>query len=320
MNPALRAGLLPALLLGACADAAEDDGIVDRTVELPAPGPDGAQLLLPEAVVEGYADTQLCTLLTWDGPDVGVTAVTTYQAAPFGHHLLLYGTRLDPDAYPDGTTFDCADPATMQLVDPLFFTEPWEEDEELVTTRLELPGALALRLDQGQRFLAQSHYVNSGPDPIRVQDAVNLTLVEADTVETWAAPWGHGTTDMPLPPGADTTLELRCAWSSPVNLLSMMGHMHEAGRSFSVDHQSGDTTTRLYEVETWTAEYRDTPPVSSWELPGLPVAEGDVFTTTCAFHNDGDETLDYPEEMCASFGIAWPAEQSLLCAADVTVR
>jgi hypothetical protein len=311
---------LAATLLSACTTGAIDDDVVDRRVELPDPGDAGLQLVMPEAVVEPYSDVQNCTLMTYDGPDVGITEVTTYQAAPYGHHLLLFGTRLDPAEYPDGTTFDCSDPATMQLVDPLFFTEPWDQTDDVVRTHLLLPGELALALEEGQRFLAQSHYVNSSDAPMLVQDGINFATVDPDTVETWAAPWGHGTTEMPLAAGQGTTLELQCNWADDVSLLSLMGHMHERGRAFSVDHTTASGTTRLYEVENWSAEYRDTPPVTSWELPGLAVAAGDVFTTTCEFWNDTDEELNYPDEMCASFGIAWPARDALLCAADVTVK
>lgn len=317
--------LLPLALACAPEGAADETGddvdpyadAVDLRFDIPAEDGDTLVFTSKELVVDAYEDTQHCVLHTYDGPDVGVSQVTTYQAAHYGHHVLFYGVNLDPAEYPDGHSFECSDPSTMELVSPLFFTEPWEEDDETVRTRVVLPEGMGMTLKSGQRFLLQNHYVNYSDEPFVVQDAAVLETMPEDQVETWAAPWGHGTIDMPLPAQTETVLPLDCTWPTDVTVMTVMGHMHEYGLSFSVDHTpvDGATTNRIYDIPEWDLDYRDAPPILSFGDEGMAVKKGDTFRTTCSFFNSEDHELNFPEEMCASFGIAYPSKVPLLCEA-----
>jgi hypothetical protein len=51
----------------------------------------------------------------------------------------------------------------------------------------------------------------------------------------------------------------------------------------------------------------------NWELGELVVQAGDSFTTHCVWDNPGDEPLEFPAEMCATFGVASPLYAPTLC-------
>jgi hypothetical protein len=313
--------LLPAL--AACAaepepgDSAAD--AVDKRFDIPDVADGDLQWVLPEQVIAAGEDVMNCYVDTWDGADLGVNRVETWQAEGYGHHLLIWTGEVDPDLYPDGSTFDCSDAQAMSGWLPLFIVHPDRVESGAEVAVADLPDGMGLALEGGSRMIIQSHYLNASVDAIRVQDAVNLEVMPEDEVETWAAAWGHGITNLDLPPGARTTETLACGWPESVNLLYLFGHMHEHGAALTLDHTTTAGTTRLYEVPGWTPEYRDTPPVTTFEMPGYPVAAGDVFTTACSFDNDGDETLGYPEEMCATAGIAYPSRLPLFCNQDQAV-
>jgi hypothetical protein len=313
---------LPALLLllSACTpadgDASADtaaDATVDVRFPIPDPPPGGLQWVLPDAVIPASSDTTRCYVDTYDGDDIGVNSIATYQAEGYGHHLLFWTGDVDPEIYPDGAVFDCGDPATMNGWLPLFIVHADHAENGATIATADLPDGMAIALDAGTRLVIQTHYLNTSPSPILARDAVNFEILPEDDVVTWAAPWGHGITDMPLPPGEATTHTFSCTWPQDVHLLYVFGHMHEHGTAFSLDHISSGGTERLYDVPEWDPLYRDTPPLLTWDLPGYPVATGDTFVTSCSWFNDTDAALDYPHEMCAAAGIAYPTRIPLYC-------
>jgi len=99
-----------------------------------------------------------------------------------------------------------------------------------------------------------------------------------------------------------------------VNILSMGGHMHGFGTEYSVRwlEGTGDTET-IYDVPVWEPSYRYDPPVLNFEPGELVMAQGDALETECTWFNDTDELLGYPDEMCTTFGVAYPLEQSFHC-------
>ncbi len=304
------------LALPACVVAPLDTGgaapAVDLRFEIPVPAAGGLQWVLPDAVIPAGTDSTRCFVDTYDGVDIGVNNIATYQAEGYGHHLLFWTGEVDPDLYPDGSVFDCSDPTTMSGWLPLFIVHADRVENGAVVAVADLPDGMATALDEGTRLVIQTHYLNASPDPILVRDVVNFEVVPEDEVEVWAAAWGHGVTDMPVPPG-ESTITFDCTWSQDVNLLWTFGHMHQRGTALSLDHTTPTGTTRLYDVPEWDPEYRDTPPLVSWDMPGHPVAAGDVFTTTCSWFNEEDTELNYPDEMCATAGLAWPTRIPLYC-------
>ena len=138
-----------------------------------------------------------------------------------------------------------------------------------------------------------------------------------EEVETFAAPWVHTETDFVIPPGEEMSLELSCAFEEDVHLLSLLGHLHEWGTGYSVVYNREDgSSENIYDIPTWDVLFRDAPPTNLWEPGEFPVKAGESFTTTCSWHNDTDEPLTFPYEMCATVGFAYPLTVSMICEPD----
>jgi hypothetical protein len=269
-------------------------------------------LLGPDFLVEPYTEVMFCIIGTWDEEDQGMVAATTLQDTSFGHHAILMGTTVSPITHPDGLVFDCTESSAMVDMEPMIMVEPLESG----ITVMDLPAGMAMKLKEGQRWVLQSHYVNPTRDRLWVRDVVVLDLVDLSEVTTWAAPLVLVETDLVLPPGETTTLSFDCPVEEELNLLYLLGHMHEWGTAFSTDHWVGEVSERIYEVEEWELEFRDEPPRVDFGEAGRALGIGDVLTTTCTWESNEEEEITFPFEMCASVGIAWPLTVPLVCDPD----
>lgn len=312
------------LLAIACAppdegdDTATADDVLDLRLEAgtdyPEPGDEGTVLLGPDAVVQPGEEPMICIFGTWNGDDVGVHALATWQNR-YGHHLLLMGTTASELDYPDGAIADCSSEGGVSMADlePLVLATDATVGGEDRDLGIELAEGMAVKLDAGQRWVLQAHYVNTGLEPIRVQDAAVLELLPEDEVETWAAPLVLNADDFSIPPG-DAEITFDCGIEADLNILYWTGHMHEWGTRFRLDQQAGDgPATTVYEVPEWDVEYRDAPPVTGYPVGTYLAPAGTTFTTTCAWHNDGTEALGFPEEMCAAVAVAYPQTTAIIC-------
>ena len=121
-------------------------------------------------------------------------------------------------------------------------------------------------------------------------------------------------------PGAVAqTISIDCTFEDPVDVLFLAGHLHELGEAFSVDHSRADGSERIYEVPDWDPYYRDVPPVNEYQVGEYHVAAGDSFTTTCTWTNPTDREVGFPEEMCATYGMAYPTKVPIICTPEPTV-
>ncbi len=300
------------LLSIGCGPTSEVDEALDLRVEPPVVSEGSVVLNGADFVVEPYTEVLTCIVGTWIDETHGIVRATTHQDPSFGHHAILMGTTASPITHSDGTTFDCTESSAMVDMEPMIMVEPVEDG----MTAMTLPDTLAMKLKEGQRWVLQSHYINPTADSLRVQDAVVLELVEEESVETWAAPLVLVDTDFSLPPQETTTVSFGCEMEEELNLLFLLGHMHEWGTAFSTDHTSGDETSRIYDEPEWKLDFRDEPPMQDFGADGRLLLEGDVLTTTCTWDNTTDEEITFPYEMCASVGVVWPLAVPLVCDPD----
>jgi hypothetical protein len=298
----------------ACQPGMEDSPeVFDATVDWTTDVPDAIAVQTGVYEIPPYTEQMLCAFATYSGDDVGIVRAEFYQNQSFGHHVLLMQSEADEDDWPDGTVADCTDSNPDIMVDsrPFLFAQDVEEGSAPLMT---LPEGLAVELEAGTRFVIQSHYMNTTPQAIQVNDAVFLEPTDPDLVETWAAPWVHAQTDFLIPAGDALSLEVECTFDRDVYLLSLFGHMHQWGTSYSVDHLKVDESVeRIYDIPEWYERYRYPPPIQAFELYSFPLKTGEHFVTTCAWHNDTDEDLVFPFEMCATVGFAYPLTATLIC-------
>jgi hypothetical protein len=305
----VRPSFVLSLLLLACGSDPESDA-VDLRIDLPPPPDVGEQFVTPALTIPPFTEQQWCSFLRYDGDDVGVSGADTFQSEN-GHHAILMISNADEGEYPDGSLFDCTDRDTLPMtnMEPLFIVKAQGPGR----SGMQFPGGMAVKLRSGTRLVLQSHYINTSAEPILVHDAVNLSYVPVESVTTWAAPYAHTLSEMPLPPHEETTLTVDCTWEADANILFLLGHMHEHGTAFAVDWTHADTTERVYEIPEWDPGMRDQPPTDDYEAGAFAVRAGDRFVTTCTWLNTTERELNFPQEMCVTAGMAYPSLVPLIC-------
>ncbi len=302
------------------ADSAEpalpDHRVTEETLgELPA---DAVVLEGPEAVIEPGDDVMMCVFGTYSGPTVGLHDVHTWQGAG-GHHLQLMGTTTPAVDAPDGTVVDCTSDGSgfnMGDMEPIGVTNGGVVDGDEIGVSMPLPDGMAVELEEGQRYVMQSHYINTGTEAFRVRDLAVLTVVPVEEVVTWAAPLIFNDSAFSIPPASDLTRSFQCTTAEEWNFLYVLGHMHEWGTAFSVTQVEGEVRTPFYTIPEWDPVYRDAPEIAYNPDGTMLVPAGTTFETTCSWFNDEDHALEFPHEMCVTVNIVYPQKTTVICDAE----
>lgn len=279
--------------------AGEDDAMEDFPT--PPPVPAGArEYEFPEQIIQPGAEVQNCIFLDPETDDIFATALESYQGV-YGHHFVVFYTAA-PEA--PGTVRDCSTVADMLTLIPAISS---------VNFGLEkFPEGMAVRIPAGTQLVLQQHYVNTSDKPLRVKDVMHLHIKTRDQVETLAGFWGVSKLDFSLPPdGSEQIVEFDCVAPRDMKMLMAGPHMHEWGVRFKTSVIRGEAEPdTIIDVDPWLAEYRDNPPVQEFgEVTPLELSEGDIVRTTCVFKNTSDKALEFPSEMCASYGYYFPAPE-----------
>lgn len=304
------------IFLLACAvtpeDSAAEADYVDERLEAGDvdPVPEGGeQWYGPDLILEAGADVQYCTFGTYTGPDIAITSFESFQASP-GHHLIILGTTASTVDYADGETVDCTKTNQMMTsFEPLINAEPIDAGR----SEIVLPGGMGVKLNEGQRWVVQSHYVNTTTDRIRVRDVMNIGFAPEEEIEIWAAAFALTQTNLSLPPAQESSLSFDCHFDEQYELMYLTGHMHEYGTEFSFEYGEADTLETIYEIPVWQAEYRDRPPLNKYAPGEFLFNPGSTLRTNCTWFNDTDEAIAFPDEMCATYGMLYPSLSPVVC-------
>lgn len=262
----------------------------------------------PTLTIPAYTERMYCYFLTYEGPTVAVVRGRGTQNSKYGHHVLPALSSVSEDEYPDGSVVDC--------------TEQWIDAEPMIEVTdfsgegsfsFEFPDGLGRKLESGQRIMLNTHHINTTENPIEVNDRIELYVESTESIDTFVAPFWHSPPNLYIPVG-EQTISHTCEITQDLKFLYIMGHMHEHGLHFYVDHHRLDgTTERIYAVEAWDPVYKDVPPVTYFDLDTFSILEGESITTTCVYNNDESDALEFPAEMCTTIGIIYPAEEAFEC-------
>ncbi|MBI4819881.1 MAG: hypothetical protein HY791_26645 [Deltaproteobacteria bacterium] len=291
-----------AVLAGCLACGKESDDTLqqarDVRIAAPAPEADKLDLLTQEFTIAPGDDKMYCEFIDYSDDDVAIRAFDSRQGEG-GHHLLLLTTS---NRRPNGTVEDCSDRAAMADMRPLILP-------------LDLPEGHAVRLTKGMQFVFQLHYVNTFTEPLLIRDVARLEKTPIDQVTHWVAPFATNDALFEVNPKAEGEKTFDCTVDAEgLELILLGGHMHENGTLFDV--QIGPTTeqlTSLYYVDPWRAEFRDTPPITTLFDSPVPLPKGTVVRTSCKWKNATDKKLEFPHEMCSTFGYLRGAQSPWIC-------
>ena len=289
---------------------------LDLTMEFPAIHDNGLSIRTPPLLVPGGTEILYCYYGIYEGDDAGVTSqlMRASTEGALHHAVLKVGSDDDP---PPGTLIDCTSDTIQDSAGaPLFESIGDASSKTNNGGLIALPEGFAFKFPQGLRYIADVHYINSQPEPVCINVAWDLNLIPEDEVETFAASYNLDPYSLSIPPGEETTITFDCPWPEDTNLLSIGGHMHFHGDRYEVEHIREETTLdTIYEVDQWLPDYRFDSPVTFFGPEGFPVEAGDSFRTHCTYVNDGNTHLSYPDEMCTTFGVAFPLNEPLRCEA-----
>ena len=299
------------------AAAGDTGGPTDLTVEIPPVGEGQVQFASPEMIIPPYTELLLCYFGTYDGPDIGVTAMTTRSHEEVTHHSGVMGVY--DDQYADGELIDCIDQGVegMGIYTPIFFPVgiDWEGGDPIPAdiNYLNLPPGAGFRINQGQRWALDLHYINYSDTPVVTNTVFTADVVPADEIDSWIGAVMFDSGPFDLEPGP-TEIVFDCTWQDEYDVITLMAHMHAYGAYFKAEMiRPGEAPVTIFEIPDWSPALKDYPPVQSLEPGELHVNPGDVFRTTCGWTNETGELQPYPAEMCSLEMAAMPLELPLMC-------
>lgn len=291
----------------ACSPKETEEEMLERTavdvrVPIPAADPKFIDFVGGEKIIKPGEDSMTCTHLLYQGEDL-VYDVADPSQGKFGHHFV---TAKAKQPLPPGSVEDCSKPEDMAKYDILTIPS------------FDLPAGYGFVMRKGTPIVMQSHYVNTGKDPIRVRDILRFRKVDPSTVKTWAAAFATNLAFFEIKPGQQGVRSYDCPVPQEYKLMMVGGHMHEWGKKFVLSYAAtpADTMKDLYRVDEWMAHHRDEPPTLVMRTSPMALPKGGILKTECTWFNDTKETLGFPHEMCATFGVVVGSPEPWLCSGD----
>lgn len=181
----------------------------------------------------------------------------------------------------------------------------------------DLPEGVALHVEPNNQFVIQSHYINTGDEPITVMDMVDLYYTDLVESPTIIDPLAILYDALDIPVGADDyALTTECTLQEPLDVYMILGHTHEHGVLLEFEHTpAGETESELLYRATDGKLLRENPEIKVYDTP-LHFEAGDQLRLTCTWDNETDHVLGWPEEMCVGLIYYGPGQGWLVCNQD----
>jgi hypothetical protein len=179
-----------------------------------------------------------------------------------------------------------------------------------------MPAGVALKATKGLQFVIQSHYLNTSDKERIVMDGVDLELTTAQDSPTVADPFALIHSDFKVPQGNDTfTVEKTCTLDRDMAIYLMLGHTHENGVLFTLEHLPGAVAANaeLMYSATDGKLLRNSPEIKQWSDKPLQWKKGDQLRMRCTWQQAHDNALEWPEEMCVALMYYAPGVGFLTC-------
>jgi hypothetical protein len=252
-----------------------------------------------EAIIPAGEEVLNCYYLPPLEADKYVSALKSYQGK-FGHHFVLFQAV---KRYEPGTVRTCNTAADMASMRPIISSVNFGLSE--------FPEGMAIRVPAGAQMVLQQHYVNTSDHAVRTRDVMHLTTMNKEDVKLLAGFYGLANVDFKIEPGAkDFSVNFECKTPRAMNLLLMGPHMHEWGTSITTDVEVDGVMDNVISIPKWEPWFRDMPPVKEWTVDKpMVLSEGAMLRTECKFSNSGEKALEFPHEMCATYGYYFPAPE-----------
>ena len=170
------------------------------------------------------------------------------------------------------------------------------------TSPLTVPDGAGIDLGTGKQLLLQLHLQNTLATPIKNRVKMKMKVRDPELAFVPAGVFGLDNRTIALPPNsADVRTSMSCKPRRPMNVFSVLGHMHKLGRELQVSHNGSVVFT-----QPWKFEEQPITPFT------LQVAPDDDLGISCLHSNPGPDMVTYGEssdtEMCATIFYHTPYE------------
>lgn len=310
---------LPALLL-ACGEAPPETPPPDVSIPAgrpPAPMPPpgaalGFAIELPPFQLRPGEERQPCYVFPLDLADPSVVVVAgSVTTGPGLHHGNITtrrktgdGVRLCDKDNTDHIAFDILGGGAVLFGSSTQVTgTEWQS----------FPEGMGYRVRQGYEIVARMHYLNPTPAALTVQPRYEWYTVPEARLKTELGPFAWSYSKFQIPPQSDLTVTGDCALQKPMNIVSLLPHMHGLGRRFTAAFLGGPRQGRLFLDADWGA--RGESDIVQFD-GGVDLSQGglgDGASFSCTWRNTFDKTIREgvgDNEMCILFGYAYPADSA----------
>lgn len=226
-----------------------------------------------------------------------------------GHHITIYYTELvkDPQHHPCET----AEMADWRMIGG------GGDEAEAAVAKLRMPEGLAIRVPAGAQIVLQAHYINLG-EPFTANDSASLELIPTESVEGYVNQFVFNDVGFSVPPHEEFESVSTCTAPADVDLIRLLGHMHEWGTYYKLERLDGDDAPVETIIEKeWDPVFTSDPEILTFE-PSEPkrIASGTRLRQTCRWFNDTADPILFPREMCLAYGLYFPDDGEVFCDPD----
>jgi hypothetical protein len=236
----------------------------------------------------------------------------TGKQGPGGHHITIYYATV-PQAPGHHTCID-AEMAEWRQVGAA--------GDAKGDGVIDLPPGIAVKVPAGRQMVVQTHYINATAKARDVEDEITVHLLAREKVTRFAQGFAVVDGTFEIPPRATFGRTSTCTLTRDLELIMILGHMHERGRHYKLEHL--DAKGALLETvldQDWESSFTSHPPTKRW-APDKPfkLAVGEKLRQTCTWDNTADDKVLFPTEMCLAFSMHLDDDGFAECAAVPDAR
>jgi hypothetical protein len=259
------------------------------------PTPAGGMALYTPVIrkIQPGADVTHCTYTDVVTDEDLFVHTTKGVESSMGHHVILYYTT-SPEK-----------PRTEEC-----FGQGMEKLNQIIgggggegAAFYDPPANVGAIIPKGSQFVIQTHWINTGADPVDVQ-AMMVTVPGEDGPDRIVT--GTVTAvdlSFQVPAMGKLNSSAECVFEEDHQLLMAIGHEHEWGTHVRADLTRVDGTAEtLFDRDFKPSDVFD-PPINAYtvEKP-LQFRKGDKLKMSCDWRNTTTDLLSFPREMCVFFG------------------
>jgi hypothetical protein len=182
---------------------------------------------------------------------------------------------------------------------------------------IDLPPGIAVKIPAGQQIVVQTHYINATSKAKDVEDEITVHLLKKEEVKRFAQGFVVVDGTFEIPPHANYSRTGVCTVKRDLDLIMILGHMHERGQHYKLEHldANGKVLATMLDQD-WEASFASHPPTSRF-TPEKPykLSKGDKLRQTCTWKNTEEEKVLFPVEMCVAFSMYLDDDGFLECMA-----